>query len=71
MESFMLPRPSVSVQNEFGSVARSVEHGEEVAVANAQKMIRYMDEMPAANADAPDLTLADINTLVHELRPQK
>jgi hypothetical protein len=38
---------------------------------NAQKMIRHMDEMPAANADAPDLTLADINSLVHELRPQK
>jgi hypothetical protein len=63
MESFMLPLPSVSVKSKFGGVARSVELGEEVTVANAQKMIHYMDEIPAANGDAPDLTLADINTL--------
>jgi hypothetical protein len=37
-------------------------------VVNAQKFIRMMDEMPPTNPKAPELSLADINTLVHELR---
>jgi antitoxin (DNA-binding transcriptional repressor) of toxin-antitoxin stability system len=35
----------------------------------AQKMIDFMDALPAVDSTAPDLSLADINALVHELRP--
>jgi antitoxin (DNA-binding transcriptional repressor) of toxin-antitoxin stability system len=34
----------------------------------AQKMVRFMDEMQPTQADAPDLSLDEINALVHELR---
>ena len=34
----------------------------------SQKMIKLMEAMPPANAGAPDLSLEDINALVHELR---
>lgn len=34
----------------------------------SQKMIKFMDSMPPVNDGAPDLTLEDINALVHELR---
>jgi hypothetical protein len=34
----------------------------------SQKMIKLMDTMPLANAGAPELSLEDINALVHELR---
>jgi prevent-host-death family protein len=37
-------------------------------VFNAQKFIRTMNEMPPTNPSAPDLSLAQINDLVHELR---
>lgn len=87
----MLTMPSVSVQNRFGSVARSVGRGESITVTQygeptmmilpytlaqealkmfkSQKLIQFMNEMPLANPEAPDLSLADINALVHELRP--
>jgi prevent-host-death family protein len=34
----------------------------------ARKLVAFMDAMPAANADAPELTLEQIDSLVHELR---
>jgi len=44
--------------------------GEEALRAyNAQKMIRFMDNMQPIKEGAPDLSLQDINTLVNELRP--
>lgn len=36
---------------------------------NARKLVQFMDAMPSANADAPNLTLEQLNKLVHELRP--
>jgi antitoxin (DNA-binding transcriptional repressor) of toxin-antitoxin stability system len=36
---------------------------------NARKFAEFMDTMPSANADAPNLTLDQINSLVHALRP--
>jgi antitoxin (DNA-binding transcriptional repressor) of toxin-antitoxin stability system len=36
---------------------------------NARKLVQFMDVMPSANADAPNLTLEQLNKLVHELRP--
>ena len=36
---------------------------------NARKLVQFMDAMPTANADAPNLTLEQINSLIHELRP--
>ena len=36
---------------------------------NARKLVEFMDVMPSANADAPNLTLEQLNKLVHELRP--
>jgi hypothetical protein len=36
---------------------------------NARKLVAFMDAMPSAHADAPDLTPEQINALVHELRP--
>lgn len=36
---------------------------------NARRLTQFMDAMPPANADAPELTLEEINKLVHELRP--
>lgn len=36
---------------------------------NARKLVQFMDAMPSASADAPNLTLEQINDLVHELRP--
>ncbi len=36
---------------------------------NARKLVQLMDAMPSANADAPNLTLDQLNKLVHELRP--
>jgi antitoxin (DNA-binding transcriptional repressor) of toxin-antitoxin stability system len=35
---------------------------------NARKLVQFMDSMPAANADAPELSLEEVNKLVHELR---
>lgn len=86
----VLTMPSVTVQNRFGTVSRTVSRGEPITVTqygeptmmilpyeyaqevlrifNAQKMIRYMDSMPPTNPNAPDLSLEDINKLVHELR---
>jgi hypothetical protein len=34
-----------------------------------QGLVRLMDCMPPAHDDAPELSLAQINDLVHELRP--
>ena len=36
---------------------------------HARKLVQFMDTMPSVNADAPNLTLEQINNLVHELRP--
>jgi antitoxin (DNA-binding transcriptional repressor) of toxin-antitoxin stability system len=36
---------------------------------NARKLVQFMDSMPSANADAPELTLDEVTQLVHELRP--
>jgi prevent-host-death family protein len=36
---------------------------------NARKLVQFMDVMPSANADAPNLTQEQLNKLVHELRP--
>jgi antitoxin (DNA-binding transcriptional repressor) of toxin-antitoxin stability system len=36
---------------------------------NARRLIGFMDAMPPAHPDAPELTLEEINDLVHELRP--
>ena len=35
----------------------------------AQKLVDFMDSSPATKSDAPDLSLEQINALVHELRP--
>jgi hypothetical protein len=35
---------------------------------NAQRLIRTMEAMPPSNPDAPDISLAEINAIVHELR---
>ena len=37
---------------------------------NARRLTQFMDAMPAANVDAPELTLKQINKLVHELPVQ-
>ena len=36
---------------------------------SARKLAQYMDAMPTAHADALGLTLEQINSLVHDLRP--
>ena len=36
---------------------------------NARKLVAFMEAMPSAHADAPDLTPEQINALVQELRP--
>ena len=36
---------------------------------NARKLVAFMEDMPFAHVDAPELTPEQINTLVHELRP--
>jgi prevent-host-death family protein len=36
---------------------------------NARKLVQFMDSMPSVSKDTPNLTLEQINTLVHELRP--
>ena len=36
---------------------------------NARKLVQFMDAMPSANAAALNLTLEQLNKLVHELRP--
>jgi prevent-host-death family protein len=36
---------------------------------NARKLVQFMDAMPLVNADAPNLSLEQLNNLVHELRP--
>jgi len=36
---------------------------------NARKLVEFMDAMPQANKNAPELSLDEINKLVHELRP--
>ena len=33
-----------------------------------QELVRLMDSMPPAHVDAPELSLAQMNDLVHELR---
>lgn len=35
---------------------------------SARKLAQFMDGMPPANADAPNLTLEQLNNLIHELR---
>jgi hypothetical protein len=36
---------------------------------NARKLVAFMEAMPSARADAPELTPEQFNALVHELRP--
>ena len=36
---------------------------------NARKMVQFLDVMPLVIADAPNLSLEQLNKLVHELRP--
>jgi antitoxin (DNA-binding transcriptional repressor) of toxin-antitoxin stability system len=36
---------------------------------HARKLAEFMDATPAAAASVPELTLEQINALVHELRP--
>ena len=36
---------------------------------NARKLAQFMDAMPSANSDAPNLSIEQIYQLVHELRP--
>ena len=36
---------------------------------NARRLVQFMDAMPSANPHAPELTLEEINDLVHALRP--
>jgi prevent-host-death family protein len=36
---------------------------------HARKLAEFMDATPAARAHAPELSLEQINALVHELRP--
>ncbi len=36
---------------------------------NARRLANFMDAMPGANTDAPELTPEQISKLVHELRP--
>jgi prevent-host-death family protein len=36
---------------------------------NARKLVAFMEDMPFAHVDAPELTPEQINALVHELRP--
>lgn len=35
----------------------------------AQRLVAFMDTMQASSTNAPELTLNEINDLVHELRP--
>jgi antitoxin (DNA-binding transcriptional repressor) of toxin-antitoxin stability system len=35
---------------------------------NARRMVNFMEAMPPVNVGAPELSLSDINALVHELR---
>jgi prevent-host-death family protein len=35
----------------------------------ARQLLKFMDAMPSAHADAPNLTIEQLNELVHELRP--
>jgi antitoxin (DNA-binding transcriptional repressor) of toxin-antitoxin stability system len=87
----MLTMPSVTVQNRFGTVSRTVGRGEPITVTqygeptmmilpyhiakealrvwNAKKFVEMMDSMPPSNPNAPDISLAEINDIVHELRP--
>jgi len=86
----VLTMPSVTVQNRFGSIARTVGRGETITVTqygeptmmilpysiaqealrvyHAQKFAKTMDSMPPSNPNAPDISLAQINDIVHELR---
>ena len=36
---------------------------------NARKLVAFVEDMPFAHVDAPELTPEQINALVHELRP--
>lgn len=36
---------------------------------HSKQLLMLMDDMPPANADAPELTLEQIDQWVHELRP--
>lgn len=36
---------------------------------HGKQMVQFMDDMPPADANAPELTLEEIDRLVHELRP--
>ncbi len=36
---------------------------------NARKLVQFMDAMPSANPDAPELSLEQMNKLVHDVRP--
>jgi antitoxin (DNA-binding transcriptional repressor) of toxin-antitoxin stability system len=36
---------------------------------NAHRLVSFMDTMPAANPNAPELSDAELNDLVHALRP--
>ena len=47
-----------------------VELGQEaVRYHNANRFAALLEAMPPAHADAPNLTMDELNTLVHELRP--
>jgi hypothetical protein len=35
----------------------------------ARQLLKFMDAMPSAHPDAPNLTIEQLNELVHELRP--
>jgi prevent-host-death family protein len=36
---------------------------------NARKLVQFMDSMPPAMPDAPELSLEQMNKLVHDVRP--
>ena len=36
---------------------------------NARKLVQFMDSMPSAMPDAPELSLEQMNKLVHDVRP--
>jgi len=65
-----------------GEIVAVTEHGtptlmilpyalasEALQAYNARKLAGYMDAMPIANPTVPDLTIDQINTIVHEVRP--
>lgn len=47
----------------------SEETSEAIRMMAGKRLIKKMNSMPPTNPNAPDLSLEDINKLVHELRP--